>query len=370
MAQGYYEKLYKALKSNNDKAFKSLYSQTTAGKKEKLQKQINNLSTRMNASGVDTLETKDTRNAVEKFLGLPENQNFIFDVFELLNRPQQALFGAIDAAQRGEDIGAAAWSNFKGDKETNFKQILKNAGMEDKEGLDLTDILGFAGDVFLDPMDLALIPVTGGANIAAKAADTAGDVAKGAKALDTAGDIARGGVKLKSANDLIFEGAGKGIKGLARAADTGIEKALTKADELAGITYKTAGAKSAANLGKVIKEGAGKTIGKLEIYKDIKDQISKAFSTAASIPQKVKDVIRKNNADTVRASLELEPLYKKLSNDITDYAIDVVNDKNALKYYLDHGIVSASDNVDDMIKKISVFLLSAIFEIRRKRRTK
>lgn len=346
MAKGYYEKLYKAVKSGNDKSIKSLTSQTTAGKKENLQKQINNLSTRMNAAGVDTSSATDTRNAVEKFLGLPENQNFIFDVFELLNRPQQALFGAIDAAQRGEDIGSAAWSNFKGDKETNFKQILKNAGMEDQEGLDLTDILGFAGDVFLDPMDLALIPVTGGANIAAKAANTAGDVARGAKALDTvsdiakganiidnisdvakvadtAGDIAKSGIKFKSANDLIFEGLGKGVKGLARAADTGIEKALTKADELAGITYKTAGAKSAANLGKVIEEGAEKTIGKLETYKDIKDQIARAFNTVSNIPKDVMDKIRKNNANSVRAANELKPLYENLDNSITDYAYKV-----------------------------------------------
>ena len=366
MAKGYYEKLYKAVKSGNDKAMKSLSSQTPAGKKENLQKQINNLSTRMNAAGVDTSVAKDTRNAVEKFLGLPENQNFIFDAFELLNRPQQALFGAIDAAQRGEDIGEAAWSNFKGDKETNFKQILKNAGMEDQEGLDLTDVLGFAGDVLLDPLDLALIPVTGGANVAVQAADTAGDVAKGAKAIDTVADIAkganavdniadvaRGGIKFKSANDLIFEGLGKGVKGLAKMADTGIEKALTKADELAGITYKTAGAKSAANLGKMVEEGAEKTIGKLETYKDIKDQIARAFNTVSSIPKEVMDKVRKNNANSVRAANELKPLYENLDNSITDYAAGVIQDKERLQKYIDRGIVSLDDNIDDMAKKIA-----------------
>ena len=337
MAKGYYEKLYNTVKNEGAKAAARVNAQTTSGKQGKLQKQIDNLSTRMGAAGVDTSKAKDSRNAVEKFLGLPENQNFVFDIFELLNRPQQALFGAINAAQKGEDAGAAAWSNFKGDTQTNFKDILTEAGMSDTKGqLDLADILGFAGDVLLDPMDLALIPVTGGASVAAQAADTAGDVAKGAKALDTAADVAkginaadnivdaaRGGIKFKSANDLLFEGIGKGAKGLAKAADTGIEKALTKADELAGITYKTADAKSAANLGKTIAEGAERTVGKLETYKDVKDQISRAFNTVASIPKDVKDSLRKNNANSVRAANELKPLYESLDNSITDYAYKV-----------------------------------------------
>ena len=334
MAKGYYEKLYKAIKSGNQKAANATYAKTTAGKQSKLQKQIDNLSTRMKASGVDTSE--DTRNPIEKFLGLPEDQNFIFDIFELINRPQQALFGAIDAAQNGEDILGAAWENFKGDKETSFKKILNNAGLADSEGFDVSDALGFVGDVLLDPLDLALIPVTGGANVAAQAVDTAGDIAKGAKAVDTAADvakginaidnisdIAKGGKKLKSVNDLIFEGIGKGVKGIAKGADKAIENTLKAIDESHGIEYTNLGAKSASNLGKIFVEGAQKTVGKLETYKDIKDQISRAFSTVASIPKEIKDKLRKNNADTVRAANELRPLYESLDNSITDYAYKV-----------------------------------------------
>jgi hypothetical protein len=97
----------------------------------------------MEVGDVDASKAKDSRNAVENILGLPEDQNFIFDIFELLTRPQKELFDAIDTTEKGGDAGLAALSNFKDYTETNFKDILKNAGMEDSEGLHLTDDPGF-----------------------------------------------------------------------------------------------------------------------------------------------------------------------------------------------------------------------------------
>ena len=304
-----YKKVYEYAKKLNTAA-KKANTTTIDSNKQNLENQIKNTKTRLASGGVDTSKIEDSRNPIEKFLGLPEDQNIIFDVFELLNRPQQALFGAINAAQKGEDVGKAAWSNFKGDTDTSFKDILTEAGMKDEEDkLNLSDVLGFAGDVVLDPLDLAILPVSG--------------VTKVADVVNTASDVAKTGTKLKSVNDLLFEGAGKAIKSGVKGADKGIETALEALDKANGITYSNSAAKSAANLGKNIAEGSDKYIGTLELYKDAKDSVNRLFNTVSSIPKSVKDAIRKSEADEVRAGLELKPLYNELDNNLKEYATKV-----------------------------------------------
>lgn len=329
----YAKKLSSAAKQVN----KSGNTGTTAGD---LQKQINNKKVRLASGGVDVSKATDSRNAVEKFLGLPENQNVVFDIFELLNRPQQALFGAINASQKGEDAGEAAWNNFKGDTKTSFKDILTEAGMEDEKGkLDPVDILGFAGDVLLDPMDLAILPVSGASKVA--------------KAADAAGDVAKSSIKLKSANNLILNTAGKAIKGGAKAADKGIEAALKTADKVAGITYSNPLAKSAANLGKSVAEDATKSYGALEVYKDAKDALNRAFNTVSSIPTDVKNALRKNEADQVRAGLELKPLYNELDNNLNEYATKVAQKSGNIS---DEAIAKIRENADKDIANLKEFM--------------
>lgn len=290
--------------------FKKLLNSRKSGKTSAQQTsaKVGNLEKRLQAGGVDT----DNRNFIEKALNLPDKQGILLDVFELLNRPQQAIFGGIDSMQNDGTFGEGALEGLKGNKDTRFKQILKNEGMSDREGkLDIVDILGFAGDVVLDPMNFKIIPTGNG---------------------------------LKAADDLIFQGIGKSIKGTAKVADKYLEKGLKALDETKGIVDKTGTmatkleyinptAKFAGNLGKKVKEitqynpvtkayeiveEASKYIpkGRLETYKEVKNWFTRSFDIAASIPQGALEVLRKGNADQHKALRELNVLRQQMIDKI------------------------------------------------------
>lgn len=355
MAKGYYENLYNDLFKGSNKIGNKVSTSPTQSKLDTNLKKIDNLKTRLEAGGVEVKE--DNRNAIEKFLGLPDDQNIVFDFFELLGRPQQALFGAIEAAQEGEDIGKAAWENFKGDNDTQFKDILMNTGAfnDEKGKINLVDVLGFTGDVLLDPADLALIPVTGGTNLAVSAAADAGKTAgKVANAVDAASDIAKGSnVVRKSLSDLAFETVGKGVKGAVKTGDKGIEKVLKHLDKTKGvknyagdvtkIVYDTPTAKAAANLGKKALTEAGEKIptnafGRFEAYKDMKDTFGKLFDTTKNIPKKVMEKLRKTDAETAEIAMALKPIRDRLDNNIRSYAQKIVD--------------KTGENIDDVIKRV------------------
>ena len=312
------ETLTKRVKSNFRNKLKRNRTSTTKQKSSQdiLKNQINNYETRLKTAGYDTEQLKDTRNPIEKFLNLRPNQNVLFDIFELLNRPQQALFGAIDSAQKGKDAGKGALQGLTGKKYTTGGKLLRNAGMEGngkgniftKEGrknLSASDFLGFGLDLFADPMDYLLLPVkaTATAGKAVKAADTASDVLKGSKLVktaDTIGDTARGISKAtatldtlgnvgktskyvwKPANAALINYAAQGIKGTAKLGD----KAITKMLNVSDARNLGKATKRAAKTGDTIENVArelGVSTNKAGVYQALKDRLGRLGNSSKNL---------------------------------------------------------------------------------------
>lgn len=318
MAKGKYQTLYEARMKRLGK---------DKNTEEYLQNQISNLKTRLEAGGVKNPEVDD-RNALEKLLNLKQDQGLIRDVFEILNRPQQAIFTGIKNSQEGGSFLEGMKEGVTGNEETAFKDILMNTGnFEDKKGkLDLVDVLGFTGDVFLDPMN---VPVAGFGKVG-KALDAGDNVFKAMRNADTV-------------DDLLFKAAGKGIKSGAKLADSAIESGLRHLDEAKGIKYLTPDAKSAANLGKIVDEGseaAGK-LGDLEIYKAAKEKASGMFK----FPEKVKEAILKGRSADVEQDMTRLKLNMLKEKELVDVA----------QKYLDDQVVKKYDNVDSLLSDVVRF---------------
>lgn len=325
----------------------------TKSNREKLKDQLDNYNTRLSSLGYE--DVTDTRNWFEKLANLEQDQNVLFDIFELLGRPQQALYGAIDAATNDENVLEGALEGFKGEKKLTGKELLTdNFGWEDSDfnlldpsswgEMKPSDLVGFAADIFADPADIALIAstvATGGATAPITGAKLLGDVAqtgrtvsKVANVADTLSDIGGGiqkankftsaadslidagksvrkGYKLApfqkgamSLNEAAFKLAGKGIKKTAKLADTGVEALLKNISDEGLDVYKS------------LKQGVSKTIDsskklggflnksrKVDNLSDLENAVGER--TVKSISDKVRKYASKygDNADGVYSNV-------------------------------------------------------------------
>lgn len=280
------------------------------------QKQLEGYQKRLEASGIDPKDATDSRNWLEKALNLTPDQNVFFDIFEILERPQQALFGAWKASQEGKDVKEAIKSGITGNDVIRFKEILHNYGMEDsakKFGVD--DVVGFLGDIFVDPMELALIPATGGtsainklkkslkgaegtleaAKIAGKSAEeiaqAASKVAKTSQALQKAQST-----RLISPIEGVFRLVKKGGGATVKFADKGVSKILGKLDELSELGVAAGKYK--------------KPLQSLSDYTDMKKKLQQIFDMSRDISENVMSKFRKNLGTEDWTKSELGIMYK------------------------------------------------------------
>ena len=170
---------------------------TVKNNTDKIQNQVNNYKTRLENIGINPEEATDTRNALEKALNLEKDQNVLFDIFEILDRPRNALFTGINEAAEGGSFLEGLKEGFFGETETSGKDLLtEQLGMYDEKGkLNLSDVLGFGLDIVGDPTNWALPGVKSladlGVDVAKKGLKTTAKVAdkaltKGLQVLDNA----------------------------------------------------------------------------------------------------------------------------------------------------------------------------------------
>lgn len=334
--------------------------------------QVKNYKSRLKNIGVDPEKAIDTRNPLEKALNLKKDQNVLFDIFEVLSRPQQALFGAIDNAINNKDVGKGALEGLTGKKETSGGKILRDLGMEGtgkgniftKEGrknLSLSDFLGLGLDIVADPLDYITAPVkvASTAGKAVKAADNVSDVlSKGTKLVksaDTLGDTARGIAKASSTlntlgdvgkttnvawkpiSSILVEKAGKGIKKGVGLSDKAIEKVLGVSDA----RNLRKAEKYAERTGRTLEDAAkslGVSTSKLDIYKGIKNQLKNTVDSSKNIGGLVgKAREAENVADLNRRTGE------RVYNELTKSAREIAENTAA----------KTGENADDVFKNIA-----------------
>jgi hypothetical protein len=129
--------------SQEDKTLKSLQTQRA------------NLDKRLRAEGInpDTLGGDfDNRNLVEKALNLTPDQGLLMDFFEVINRPVEAVKGAIAAGVEGESVLEGAWEGISGQETISGSELLKDTlGFEPETGVGKF-IADVAVDIALDPL--------------------------------------------------------------------------------------------------------------------------------------------------------------------------------------------------------------------------
>lgn len=297
------DSLKKRVKSNFRNKIKGAAKKSAAPKTQKdlLENQIENYKTRLQSIGKDPEEVTDDRNWLEKALNLEKDQNVLFDIFEVLDRPRNALFTGIKNVNEGKDFVKGLKEGISGKEETSGKELLMDTfDMKDEKGkLNAVDVLGFGLDIVGDPTNWAL---------------------PGAKSL----------------SDLGVDLAKKGLKGGAKVADTAATATLKGLDKLelnkVAKAAKKAGFDDIDTFLKVngIEEGIQSIGKKAQGYTNLKKGFTDTFNQGKT---KVGQLIGSKRA--AKSSNELlDDVYRQFREPLEELSYDYVlkNSKNISQY--------------------------------------
>ena len=328
-------------------------------------KQVQGYQRRIEGAGLDAEAAADDRNALEKVLNLKPNQNTFWDIMEIINRPQQAIFSGIKEGQAGRGFGKGLLKGITGQTQITGKELLTQGQgapvFLDRPGkIDFVDIAGFALDVFADPIDIPLLPITGAAGIAVNLLDAANDISKitdSAQAIQKGFDAltaAKKGLKVKfdtveqfadvlaatkmSPADYVkavgssvrkfqtplegtFRGIGKGLDLTKTGFDNMLNKAFEAYDSALLVDPKY------ADLAKEVFDATYSFKGK---YKSFKEGMSRFVEKLSPFSKKFDFKTKKAQGEAVLSEMELIWNYTKFNNvDIVDYTRKAIDDPNS-----------------------------------------
>lgn len=182
-------------RSNSNK-FESRFGKKKSDPMQKVASEIENKKQLLLRNNIPIPDkTADDRNFLERTLNTPQNTGFLGDVLDVLSRGQYASANIAKALVDNKqdsfaDVMRSGARGLAGEDRTSYSDVLGEAGMEPGWA---RSVLGFAGDVLLDPTTY----LTLGYGAAAKAGGKAG--AKGLGKLITKATgkevLDRGGVK-------------------------------------------------------------------------------------------------------------------------------------------------------------------------------
>lgn len=333
-----------------DKLIRNMRKKQEEADKERLayvpEKQLTSISERIESSdrGEDTRtgdEIRDKRNAIEKALNLTPDQNVIFDVFELLDRPQKALFAGMESALQGENILEGAADGLTGENKLTFKNVLGELGMDEEDFI--TKALGFAGDVFIDPLSMVkfggaskLTRLKGiddfkDATLEVQKASEALKAYKGTKEVldkdtlklldadlyqaiakqDAALEAYQGLRKNRTVSEWVFTGAKAGFKKGATVVDSFTSTALGKLDKIKTNKMLDAG---------LVTE-VEKHVGMLDKYKSFKEQIQTMFNINKTLPKELLSTSQEIQGRAANARTKLSKRLEVIREDIDASAL-------------------------------------------------
>jgi len=134
--------------------------------------EVQNKTSALKAKSLPIPGEGDDRNWFERKLNTPQDTGLLGDVLDVISRGQYASANVAKTLTNGQDnsfgdVMSAGYRGLSGEDKTSYRDVLGQSGMEQGK---LRSVLGFAGDVLLDPATYLTLGTGTAAKIGGKTA--------------------------------------------------------------------------------------------------------------------------------------------------------------------------------------------------------